>query len=139
MGEFKYLGTTITRDGRMREEIKRRISIAATTCAQMNKIWRTKNLPLGLKIKLFKTLILTILLYNGECWNLEAQDIRMLEGFQFRCLKKITSKIRRKKNPTTFTRIERAVTINNNNNKKSTSTKELPKKSTFNKGITQKK
>ena len=38
---------------------------------------------------------MTILLYNGECWSIRKQDIKKLEGFHFRCLRRLTRKRRR--------------------------------------------
>ena len=38
---------------------------------------------------------MTILLYNGECWSLKKQDIKKLEGFHFRCPRRLTRKRRR--------------------------------------------
>ena len=38
---------------------------------------------------------MTIVLYNGECWRIKKQDLKKLEGFHFRCLRRLTRKLRR--------------------------------------------
>ena len=35
------------------------------------------------------------MLYNGECWLMKKQDLERLEGFHFRCLRRLTRKKRR--------------------------------------------
>ena len=40
--------------------------------------------------------MITIALYNGECWLLKKQDIKTLEGFHFRSLRRLTRKTRRR-------------------------------------------
>ena len=53
------------------------------------RIWDTTSLSLSLKIRLLKTLVNSVLLYNCECWAIEAKEVQRLEStyFQFlRCL-----------------------------------------------------
>ena len=56
----------------------------------LNKIWASPVLGLKLKWQLYNALPMTIILYNGECWTLKEQDIKRLEAFHFRCLRKIS-------------------------------------------------
>ena len=94
VGEFRYLGTTTTRDGIGTREMKKRRVIAATAFQQMENIWRSGNITVRLKYRLYRALILTILLYNSECWTYREQDLKMLEVFHFSCLKKLTRQFR---------------------------------------------
>ena len=87
VAQFKYLGTTVTTDGRSTKEINKRIGEAASVVASLSKIWANTWIPLLLKSRLYKALVMTIALYNGECWLLKEQDIKTLEGFHFRFLK----------------------------------------------------
>jgi hypothetical protein len=95
VAEFKYLGTMASTDGHATREINRRLAIAASTMVSMNRIWADSGISLRLKCLLYKALVMTILLYNGECWSLRKQDIKKLEGFHFRCLRRLTRKRRR--------------------------------------------
>ena len=94
VAEFKYLGTLVTADGSVTREINRRLGIAGNTMASLNKIW-AGGISLKLKCHLYKALVMTIVLYNGECWTLKKQDLAKIEGFHFRCLRRITRKDRR--------------------------------------------
>ena len=59
---FKYLGATLTKDGRSTAEIKIRLAIATASMVKLNKIWSSKDYKLRHKNKLYKTLVLSTLL-----------------------------------------------------------------------------
>ena len=67
---FKYLGCTITPDGRSVHEIKKRIGISKATFNNMKCIFTNRNIHLATKIRTLKTYICSILLYGCECWTL---------------------------------------------------------------------
>ena len=93
---FKYLGTLLSTDGWSTKEINRRLGIAAATMASLNKLWASAGIPLSLKCQLYKALVMTVVLYNGECWLMKKQDLERLEGFHFRCLRRLTRKKRQR-------------------------------------------
>ena len=39
-------------------------------------------------------MVASVLLYNSECWATTANDVRLLEGFYFRCLRHLTRSTR---------------------------------------------
>ena len=55
----------------------------------MNKIWRQTRLQLQTKLPLYRTCILSILLYDSETWTLLQEDLRKLEAFHMRCQRMI--------------------------------------------------
>ena len=71
---FKYLGATLTKDGRSIAEIKIRLAIAIASMVKLNKIWSSKDVSFSTKIKLYKTLVLSTLLYGCESWTLTADS-----------------------------------------------------------------
>jgi hypothetical protein len=93
---FVYLGTTLDFAhhqhgvGPSTTAIQRRMRATQTRFRGMrHTIWRDRMLTLKIKIGLFKTLILPVLLHGSETWNPQAVDLRRLEGFQGRCLQTI--------------------------------------------------
>ena len=90
VAEFKYLGTLTTTDGWSTKEIIRRMGIAGSTITSLKRIWDSTNINLKLKSRLYSVLVMTIVLYNGECWTIKQQDLKRLEAFHFRCLKRIS-------------------------------------------------
>ena len=65
---FKYLGATLTKDGRSTAEIKIRLDIATASMAKLNKIWSSKDL--------------STLLYGCESWTLTADSTKRIQAFE---------------------------------------------------------
>jgi hypothetical protein len=61
---FKYLGSTLTKDGRSTTEIKTRLAIAISAMAKLSKIWKSKEISFPSKMKLFRSPVMFILLYG---------------------------------------------------------------------------
>ena len=78
---FKYLGHTLTDDGRCETEIKCRIAQAKEAFGRRKELL-TKSLRKTTKIKIVKTLVWTTLLYGSETWTLRKEDIRKLEALE---------------------------------------------------------
>ena len=70
---FKYLGASITKDGRSTSEVKTRLAIATSSMARLLKIWKSKEISFTSKFKLFKSLVLSIALYGCEGLTLSAK------------------------------------------------------------------
>ena len=79
---FKYLGATITEDGRSVAEVKIRLATATSAMSRLSKMWRSKEISFPSKMKLFRSLVLSILLYGCESWTLTAELERRIEAFE---------------------------------------------------------
>ena len=66
---FKYLGAIVTGEG-SRPEILSRIAQATGALANLKVIWKDKNIALSTKIRLLRSLIMSIFLYACETWTL---------------------------------------------------------------------
>ncbi|CAD7959937.1 unnamed protein product, partial [Amoebophrya sp. A120] len=65
---FKYLGTEVAQDGTTDTEVARRCGIATGVVKQLQPIWRDRSLPPHLKAELYRSLSLSVVLYNAEAW-----------------------------------------------------------------------
>ena len=81
VGSFRYLGHTITEDGRCETEITCRIAQAKESFGNRKELL-TKSLRKSTKVKIVKTLVWTTLLYGSETWTLKKEDIRKLEALE---------------------------------------------------------
>ena len=86
---FKYLGATLTKDGRSTIEIKTRLAIAISTMAKLDKIWSSKDISFPTKIKLYKALVLSILLYGCKSWTMTAEMTRRVQAFETKCYRRM--------------------------------------------------
>jgi hypothetical protein len=68
--EFKYLGTTLTDQNYMQEEIKSRLN-SGNACYHLGQsLLSSRLLSRNLKVKMYKIIILPVVLYNGEFHDL---------------------------------------------------------------------
>ena len=74
--DFTYLGSLITSDNNYSKNIKKRLALANYSFKVLMPIWRNKNLSTLLKIKIFKTLIISIAIYACESWTIKTDDQR---------------------------------------------------------------
>ena len=64
--QFKYLGTTLTKQNSIQEEIKSRLKSANACYYLVQNILFSSLLSKNLKIKIYRTVILPIVLYGCE-------------------------------------------------------------------------
>lgn len=87
--ELVYLGATLAKDDGESEDSTNRLNKAGASFYNLMKIWRTSNIGKKTKIKLFKTLVKPVLLYEREAWKITHAVEKKMESFQFGCLGKI--------------------------------------------------
>jgi hypothetical protein len=76
--EFKYLGTTLTNKTSLQEEIKSRLKLGNACYWSMQSLLSSSLLSRGLKIKIYRTIILPFVLYVCETWSLTLREERRL-------------------------------------------------------------
>jgi len=87
--EFTYLGSKVTTDGSADEEIKARISKASQSFACLRNTWKSKKISQKTKLRIYKSNVLTTLLYGAESWKMTKTISHKLEVFQNRCIRRI--------------------------------------------------
>ena len=87
--EFKYLGTTLTNQNAIQEEIKSRSRAGNACYYSVQKLLSSRLLSKNLKIKIYRTIILPVVLYGCETWSLTLWEERRLRVFENKVLKRI--------------------------------------------------
>jgi len=87
--EFKYLGTTLTNQNSIPEEIKSRLRLGIACYHSVQNTLFSRLLSKNLKIKIYRTIILPVVLYGCETWSLTLRDKRKLRVFENRALRRI--------------------------------------------------
>ena len=85
---FKYLGAIIS-DAGSKAEIVSRIAQCTTTMTRLKPIWNDQNITLGSKVRLMRTLIISILLYACETWTLTIELRRRITAVEMRCYRRL--------------------------------------------------
>ena len=86
---FNYLGSIISIDNGAEKDIKNRLNKAKGAFALLQPVWRSGKYSKKTKIRLYKSNVLSVLLYGSECWRMTQTDIQKLEVFQNKCLRQI--------------------------------------------------
>ena len=85
--EFKHLGTTLTNQNSIAEEIKSRLKSGNACYHSVQNILSSRLLSKNLKIKIYRTVILSVVLYGCETWSLtlrEEMKVRVFENMMLR-------------------------------------------------------
>ncbi|KAG0727434.1 LINE-1 reverse transcriptase [Chionoecetes opilio] len=87
---FTYLGSAVHNDGGSRQEVLRRIGIAHGVMDSLSgSNWRCRYLCRRTKIRIFKSLVIPVLLYGCETWTLNSDLKRRINAFGNKCLRRI--------------------------------------------------
>jgi len=86
--EFKYLGTTLTDQNSIAEEIKSSLRPGNACYHSVQNLLSSRLLSKNLKNKIYRTVILPVVLYGCETWSLTLREGRKLRVFENRVLRK---------------------------------------------------
>jgi hypothetical protein len=89
VSQFKYLGTTVTNQNLIQEEIKRRPNSGNACYHSVQNLLSSHLLSKNLKIRIYKTIILPTVLYGCETWSLTLREENRLRVFQIMVLRRI--------------------------------------------------
>ena len=80
MVDFKYLGTTLTNQNSIAEEIKSRLKSGNACYHSVQNRLSSRFLSRNSKIKIYRTIILPVVLYGCETWSYDTAGGKEAEG-----------------------------------------------------------
>ena len=87
---FTYLGSTVSSKASLDAEISSRIAKAAGVMAKLNKrVWINDLLSERTKLQVYRSCVLSTLLYGSESWPTYTRQEKRLNGFHLRCLRRL--------------------------------------------------
>jgi len=89
MEEFRCLGTTLTHQNSIAEEIKSRLRSGSACYHSVQNLFSSRLLSRYLKIKIYRTIILPVVLYGCETWSLTLREKMKLGVFENMVLRRI--------------------------------------------------
>jgi hypothetical protein len=87
--QFKYLRTTLINQNSIQEEIKSRPNSGNACYHLVQNLLFSDLLSKNIKIKIYRTVILPVVLYGCETWSLTLREERRLGVFENRVLRRI--------------------------------------------------
>ena len=85
---FRYLGAVVSDDGSEPETLTR-IAQATAALRKLKPIWKDNNISLGSKVKLIRSLVISIFLYASDSLALTAELDKRTQAFEIRCYRRL--------------------------------------------------
>ena len=85
---FKYLGSVITDEG-SKPEILSSMAQTAAALTRLKPVWNDRSISFSSKIRLMRSLVISIFLHACESWSLTAELQRRIQAMEMRCYRKI--------------------------------------------------
>ena len=87
--EFKYLGTTLTNQNSIQEEIRSTLKLGNACYHSVQNLLSSSLLSKNLKLKIYRTIILPVVLYGCETCSLTLREEHRLRVSENRVLRRI--------------------------------------------------
>jgi hypothetical protein len=87
MAKFRYLGMTVINQNLILEEIKGRLNSGNDYYHSAQNLVSSHQLSQNIKIRIYKTIILLLVLYGCEIWSLTLRERDRLRAFENRMLR----------------------------------------------------
>lgn len=87
--QFKYLGCMVNETWDPDQEIKCRIEQARSTFLRLRRFLTDRNLNFGLRYRMVKCYVWSVLLYGVEAWTLKVATINRIEAFEMWTLRRM--------------------------------------------------
>jgi hypothetical protein len=86
--QFKYLGTALTNENSIQEEIKSRLKSCNACCHSVQNLLSSSLLSKYIKLDVCRIIILPLVLYGCETWSFTLNEEHRLRVFKNRVLRK---------------------------------------------------
>ena len=77
-----FLGSRITAVGDCSHEIKRRLLLGRKVMANLDSIFKSRDITLPTKVPLVKALVFAVVMYGCESWTVKKAEHRGIDAFE---------------------------------------------------------
>jgi len=87
--KFIYLGSDVVSSSSSTPEVHSCIGLANSIVGQLDRVWRNRRLSLNTKLRLYTSLVQSVLLHGSETWTLTKADTARLQAFHMKAQQRI--------------------------------------------------
>ena len=82
LSDFIFLGSKITADGDCSHEIKRRLLLGRKVMANLDSIFKSRDITLPTKVQLVKAMVFPVVMYGCKSWTVKKAERRRIDAFE---------------------------------------------------------
>ena len=86
--DFIFLGSKITANGDCSHEIKRHFLLGRKFMANVDSIFKSRDITLPTKVRLVKAMVFPVVMYGCESWTVKKAERQRIDAFKlWYCIK----------------------------------------------------
>ena len=82
LSDFTFLGSKITADGDCSHEIKRRLLLGRKVMANLDSIFKSRDITLPTKVHPVKAMVFPVVMYGCESWTIKKAERQRIDAFE---------------------------------------------------------
>ena len=86
-----FLGSKISADSDCSHEIKRRLFLGRKVMTNLDSIFKSRDIALPPKVRLFKAIVFPLVMYGCDIWTLKKAERGGIDAFELWCWKRLLS------------------------------------------------
>ena len=89
VSDFILGGSKITAVGDCSNEIKRRLLLGRKVMTNLDSIFKSRDITLPTKVRLFKAMVFPVVMYGCESWTIKKAERRRIDAFELWCWRRL--------------------------------------------------
>ena len=89
VSDFILGGSKITEDGDCSNKIKRCLLLGGKVMANLDSIFKSRDITLPTKVRLVKAMIFPLVMYACESWTIKKAECRRTDAFELWCWRRL--------------------------------------------------
>ena len=89
VSDFIFLDSKITTDGDCSQEIKRCLLLGGKVMANLDSIFKSRDITLPTKVCLVKAMAFPVVMYVCESWTVKKAECRRIDAFELWCWRRL--------------------------------------------------
>ena len=85
VSDLIFAGSKITADGDCSHEIKRRLLLGRKVMANLDSIFKSRDITLLTKVRLAKAMVFPVIVYGCEGWTVKKAEHQRIDAFELWC------------------------------------------------------